>query len=231
MKWERQKEFEEFLIANNVVELREKKVRLSSGRHSNLYINVRKLMDDVVTLDKLIGYVKDFVYGKNLNPDYFLGVAEGMTKLGLIMTYTKAKDELMQNSYLSEGYSKKYSLPMARGRIKKYGSNRDKCFLGSLEGEAVVLEDVLTTGNSTIKLVQNMKENGAGVLAVIGLVDRLELRKDGFSVAGKFSHLGIEHYSLSDVRILLPLACENLKPSNELVRKINKYYKKYGCEV
>ena len=221
--------FDSFLVNNGVVEFRKKKVKLSSGRYSNFYINVRNLMDDVVTLDELMLYVN--VWYKHLKPDYFLGVAEGMTRLGLIMNYTKAKEDLPRyKDYFPKGYPKKYPLPMARGRIKKYGNKKDRYFLGSLKGKVVVLEDVLTTGDSTMKLIKNLRENGADVLAVIGVVDRLELRKDGLSVAEKFSKLGVDYYSMTDVKTLLPLAYEKLKPSEGLVKKINRYYKKYGSE-
>ncbi|GAI09343.1 unnamed protein product [marine sediment metagenome] len=174
-------------------------------------------------------YVK--VGYKHLKPDYFLGVAEGMTRLSIIMNYAKAKEDLPRyKDYFPKGHPKKYPLPMARGRIKKYGSKKDRYFLGSLKGKVVVLEDVLTTGDSTIKLIKNLKENDADVLAVIGVVDRLELRKDGLSVAEKFSKLGVDYYSMTDVKTLLPLACKRLKPSEDLIKKINRYYKKNGSE-
>lgn len=225
-------DFDKFLISKGVVEFREKKVKLSSGRRSNLYVNVRKLMDDVVTFDKFKWYVEGFVHDKCLEPDYFLGVPEGMTKLGLIITYTKSKNDLIfsYESYLSEGYSKVYPLPMARGKIKEHGSEKDKRFLGSLEGRVVVFEDVLTTGDSAISLVGSLKKNSAEVLAVIGIVDRLELRDDGLSVAEKFSKLGIKYYSVTDVKTLLPFAYDKLKPSEDLLKKIKSYYKKHGSE-
>lgn len=227
----KQSDFDEFLVDNDVVEFREKKVKLSSGRRSNLYINTRNLMEDVVTFDKLMYYVNSFLHDKHFEPDYFIGVPEGMTKLGLIMTYNKAKMDLMfsYESYLSEGYSKKYPLPMARGRVKKHGSEKDKYFLGSLEGRAVIFEDVLTSGDSAITLVKNLQDNNAKVKAVVGLVDRLELRKDGLSVAEKMKKEGIDYYSMSSTKTLLPLAYSRLNPSKSLIRKINNYYKKYGC--
>ncbi|MDP2908619.1 MAG: hypothetical protein Q8N77_02320, partial [Nanoarchaeota archaeon] len=199
---------------------------------SNLYVNVRKLMDDVVTFDKFKWYVEGFVHDKGLKPDYFLGVPEGMTKLGLIITYTKSKHDIMfsYESYLSEGYSKVYPLPMARGKIKEHGSEKDKRFLGGLEGKVVVFEDVLTTGDSAISLVGSLKKNKAEVLAVIGIVDRLELRDDGLSVAKKFSKISIDYFSMTDIKSLIPLACERLKLSEDLLKKIKSYYKKHGSE-
>lgn len=222
-----QKVFDSFLVDKRVVEFRETKVRLSHGRHSNLYINVRNLMDDLVTFDQFRWHVENFVCEKFLKPNYFIGVAEGMTKMGLIMTYIQARWSLKFNQAYKSN-SKKYPLPIARGKIKKHGNEKDRYFLGNIEGKVVVLEDVLTTGSSAIELVENLKKNYAEVLCVVGIVDRLEKRKDGLSVAEKLSQLGVNYYSMTDVKTLLPLACEKLKPSEDLVKKINKYYKKYG---
>ncbi|MBM3200231.1 hypothetical protein FJZ53_04800 [Candidatus Woesearchaeota archaeon] len=225
-------EFDTFLIDEGVVELREDKVKLSSGRKSNLYINIRKLTDDVTRFDKLKDYAKDFINDKNLKPDYFLGVPEGMTKLGLIMTYTQAQKDLMfsYESYVSEGLSKDYPLPMARSKAKQHGSGKGQKFLGSVKGKAVVLEDVLTTGDSVISLVEDLASKETEILAVIGVVDRLELREDGLSVKEKLQELGVKYYAMTSVKTLLPLAYEILKPSKKVAKKINSYYKKYGCE-
>ncbi len=219
--------FEKFLIINNVVEFKDKKVKLSSGRYSNLYLNIKSLMNDVTIFDKFEDYVEIFVNDKGLCPDYFIGVPEGMTKLGLIMTYTQAKQETKSLVRPGHGY---HPLPIARGKVKKHGSLKDKYFLGNVKGRAVVLEDVLTTGNSVISLVESLIKNEAEVSAVVGVVDRLELRRDGLNISEKLSKLGVKYYPMTSVKTLLPLAYEKLRPPESLVKKINEYYKKYGCE-
>ncbi len=218
--------FEKFLLINNTIDFKDKKVKLSSGRYSNFYINLRCLMEDITIFDKFEDYVESFVKDKNLCPDYFIGVPEGMTKLGLIMTYTHAK----QGSQIIRPGHGYHHLPMARGNAKKHGSLKDKYFLGNVKGKAVVLEDVLTTGNSVISLVESLIKNEADVSAVVGVVDRLELRRDGLSISEKLSKLGVKYYPMTSVKTLIPLAYEKLKPSESLVKKINEYYKKYGSE-
>jgi len=218
--------FEKFLIINNTIDFKDKKVKLSSGRYSNFYINLRGLMDDVTIFDKFEDYIESFVKDKNLCPDYFIGVPESMTKLGLIMTYTNAQ----QGSQIIRPGHGYHHLPMARGKGKKHGGLKDKYFLGNVKGKAVVLEDVLTTGNSAISLVEDLKKNDADVLAVIGVIDRLETRRDGLSIGEKLSKLGVKYYPMTTVKTLLPSAYEKLKPSESLVKKINEYYKKYGSE-
>ena len=231
MSWSRRKEFDEFLVEQNVVEFREKKVRLSSGRRSNIYINLRKLSDDVVTLDKTLEFMRCFVDETGIDVDFFVGVAEGATKLGLFLTYSKAKDRL-QNVSDSE-YShilnakKSYPLVMARGKEKKHGLGKDRHYLGMLGNYAAVIEDVLTTGDSLMKEVNNLRKAGVCVNHALGLVDRLELRKDGFSVAEKLSWFPVAYYPMTDVKTLLPLAYEKLKPPKDLVKKVNLYYRKY----
>lgn len=229
MRWSKRKEFDEFLIECGVVEFREEKVRLSSGRKSNLYINLRKLSDDVTTLDKTVNFVEQFVDELGVNFDFFVGVAEGATKVGLFLTYSRAIKFLKDTALKRK---KKYPLVMARGKEKKHGSEKDKYYIGKLgAGDyAAILEDVLTTGDSLIEEINKLRSTGVHVDHAIGLVDRLEFRKDGYSVAEKLSWLPITYYSMTDVKTLLPLAYEKLKPSKDLVKKINRYYKKYGCE-
>lgn len=234
MYWSKRKAFDEFLIAQNVVEFREKKVKLSSGKKSNLYINLGMLSDDVVTLDKTIDFMKVFVDELDIDVDFFVGVPEGATKLGLFLTYSRAKDRLQRpkKSEYQDIFDVKqhYPLVMSRGKEKKHGSEKDKYYIGNLGNYTAVVEDVLTTGDSLIREVTKLREAGVYVNHALGLVDRLELREDGFSVAEKLSWLPVAYYSMTDVKTLLPLACEKLKPSQDLVRKINRYYKKYCCE-
>jgi orotate phosphoribosyltransferase len=50
--------------------------------------------------------------------------------------------------------------------------------------QVVVLEDVVTTGGSTLKAVDKLKSVGANVIGVIAIVDRLEGGADTLAAAG-----------------------------------------------
>jgi len=216
MKWSKQKEFSEFLIDNGVIEF--KKTKLSSGKNTPFYFNLRKLSQDVETLDKTIYCINLFLDEKKIDNDFFIGVPEGATKLGLFLTYNRSKY-----------HDKNSNLVMGRGKEKEHGRKKDRCYIGDLEESVVVIEDVLTTGGSMIKEINRLKSLNIKIDYALGLVDRLEL-SDGLSVSEKMSKLNVDYYSLTDVKTLLPLACEKLKPSKGIIKKINRYYKKYGCD-
>ena len=220
MEWSKQNEFNEFLVENDIVEFRKKKVKLSSGRKSNLYINLRKLTDYTgITFEKTLDFMVSFVDEMNIHSDSFVGVAEGATKIGLFLTYRNAK---VKNQELP--------LVMSRGKEKKHGSYKDRYYIGPLGKTTSVIEDVLTTGGSLIKEIEKLKKTDTPVNSVIGLVDRLELRKDGLSVAENLSNIGLHYCPMTDVKTLLPLAYEIIKPPKRLAKKINRYYSKYSCE-
>lgn len=73
-----------------------------------------------------------------------------------------------------------------RKQAKEHGSARQ------LEGDIglspddpiVILEDVITTGGSTLRAVERLRERGLAVAGVIALVDRLEGGGDAIRAAG-----------------------------------------------
>ena len=55
----------------------------------------------------------------------------------------------------------------------------------TLKGKnVVVLEDVTTTGGSSMQAVQALREEGANILCVLTVVDRLEGAKENFAAEG-----------------------------------------------
>lgn len=73
-----------------------------------------------------------------------------------------------------------------RKDVKDHGSKKlvegDKALRPGLP--VVVLEDVITTGGSTIKAVEKLRSVGAEVLGVVAIVDRLEGGADALKAAG-----------------------------------------------
>jgi orotate phosphoribosyltransferase len=73
-----------------------------------------------------------------------------------------------------------------RKEAKGHGSNRavegDKSITPGLK--AVVLEDVITTGGSTLKAVEKLAAAGVTVVGVVAIVDRLEGGADAIRAAG-----------------------------------------------
>jgi orotate phosphoribosyltransferase len=73
-----------------------------------------------------------------------------------------------------------------RKEVKDHGSRRlvegDRALRPELP--VVILEDVITTGGSTLKAVEKLKTVGAHVAGVVALVDRLEGGADAIAEAG-----------------------------------------------
>ena len=86
-----QKEFNEFVVENNVVGFFKEPIKLKSGRMSNWYVNWRDAAGDAFLLDALAEFVISFAGEKGLSQNCFYGVPEGATKIGVITQYKFAK--------------------------------------------------------------------------------------------------------------------------------------------
>ena len=222
MSWDKEK-FYDFIIENNVIGFFQKPLKLKSGRLSYWYVNWRTVAEDVYSLDKLADYIIDFVESIELNPNCFYGVPEGATKIGIITQYKWA---IIHSNY-DKGV---YPLSMGRAKPKKHGDPKDRHFLGFPKGKIIVLEDVITTGESLIETIENFLEFRVNIVATISLTNRNELRDDGRSVKEVVLDKGVNHYSMSDAVELLPKAYDKLQPGEFIAKNIEKYFKKYGIK-
>lgn len=73
-----------------------------------------------------------------------------------------------------------------RKEVKDHGSRRlvegDRSLVPGMP--VVILEDVITTGGSTLKAVEKLRGAGASVVGVVALVDRLEGGAEAIRAAG-----------------------------------------------
>lgn len=209
-------EFNGFLIENGCVGFFDQPITLKSGRLSWVYYNFRNLVSTKELKDRLVEWVGRYVRDKGLQPDYYLGVPEGGTKLGL---------------FLSDKFGKG-KLCMARGKPKKHGELKDRCFIGPVEqGDRVVLiEDVTTTGSSLLEWIDHLFDVGVVLDAALVLGNRLELTEDGRPVARAVEEKGVDFHALTDSTTLLPMAFERLKPGEGIGRKIVEYFDEYGTK-
>ena len=193
-----QEEYNKFLIENNVIGFFAEPITLKSGRISHWYVNCRNLLDRVGVMDKLVDFVLAFADEKGISADYFYGVPEGATKLGVILNYKKGKLDNNENQALIIG----------RGKPKEHGDPKDKYFIGpAQEGDKViVIEDVTTTGGSLIDTIRHLQESNIEVIAAIGLVNRMEKRDDGKSVEKVINDLNVPYFAIGNSLDLLPMA-------------------------
>jgi orotate phosphoribosyltransferase len=146
------------------------KIKLASGRESDFYFDLRpttlhpagaSYIGELI-VDALAGLDVDFVGGLEMGA---VPIATAVAvashhrggNLGAFFVRKKPKDHGAKK--LVEG--------LPRGE--------------TLNGKSVVvLEDVTTTGGSAIQAVQALREEGANVLLVLTVVDRLEGAKENF---------------------------------------------------
>lgn len=150
-----------------------KKVTLASGRESDFFIDCKQ---SVLTAEghALVGDLM-FEALDALPPcEAVAGVELGGCPLASAVSLTS----FVRGRPLPALYVRK--------EVKDHGSRRlvegDKALA---EGAPVViLEDVITTGGSTLKAVEKLKLAGATVVGVVALVDRLEGGAEAIRAAG-----------------------------------------------
>ncbi|MGB9938045.1 MAG: orotate phosphoribosyltransferase [Methanobacterium sp.] len=128
---------------------------LSSGKESDYYVNMKMAITDPKTLKSIAIIVSKQIEGKDI--DKIAGPALGAVP---IATAVSLESEI----------------PMLMIRKAKKGYGTSKLIEGDLdEGDSViVVEDVTTTGNSLLKAIRAIEENGGKVKKAIVVVDRDE---------------------------------------------------------
>ena len=216
-----QDQFYQFVIDNEIVHFLEQPIVMKSGIESHLYVNWRTITNDVFLLDKLTDHVLAFTSDLKLQPDCFYGVPEGATKVGLFSQYKLAQ----QSPTYARG---SHVLAMGRGGLKIHGEEANRQFIGKPSGRTVVLEDVTTTGSSLITAVDSLQQAGVTVTAALGLTNRMLKAADGGTVESELLSRGVPYYSLSNAVDLLPRAYLALKPSDDIVSKVEEEFRLYG---
>lgn len=126
---------------------------LSSGKHSNRYIQCAKLIENPKYCEEVAKIIAKKIKENGLKVDLCVGPAMG----GVIISYELAR-ALGVNAIFTERENGKMTL--RRGFTIEEGMN------------VIVVEDVITTGKSSFETVDVIKENGGKVLALTSLVNR-----------------------------------------------------------
>lgn len=138
--------------------------KLASGKMSNFYINCKMVTLDPVGLNLIGNVVNDII------DDYF--ISESIAAVGGL---TLGADPIsVSASLMSHQRGRPVKAFVIRKEAKAHGLK--KWVEGDVApGEHVlIMEDVITTGMSTIKAIERAKEAKLDVRGVIALVDREE---------------------------------------------------------
>ena len=124
---------------------------LTSGRHSNIYIEKFRILEDPNALDKVCREMAEIVMDENV--ELVLGAAIGGIliaggvgrHLGVRHIFSERVNGIME---LRRGFS------ITKGQ------------------RVVIVEDIITTGGSIVELIQLAKKEGAEIIHVVNLVHR-----------------------------------------------------------
>lgn len=127
--------------------------RLTSGRHSDTYMQCAKLFIDTESSELLCKSLAEKITAKNIQIDVVISPAVG----GILMGYEMARQLKKPNIFAERENG---IMTLRRGFELKEGQN------------VLVVEDVVTTGGSVKEVITLAKEKGANVVAVASIVDR-----------------------------------------------------------
>lgn len=162
--------YDAFLIESNAVGFFFPPITLKSGRPGYYYINMRDLLRNQATKGKAAQFIYAFAMDHGIKPNAFLGIPEGATEVAAAVT------ELID--YLPK---EEVSAAVLRTKPKGHGDPKDRNTVGPLDYQQVyaTVEDVTTTGESTITNLITMQEAGIRVKDDISMASREELRDRG----------------------------------------------------
>lgn len=126
---------------------------LSSGKHSNKYIQCAKLIENPVYCEEVANIIGEKLKEKGIEVDLCVGPAMG----GVIISYELAR-ALGVNAIFTERENGQMTL--RRGFEIKEGM------------KVIIVEDVITTGKSSFETVDVIRSCGAEVLALTSIVNR-----------------------------------------------------------
>jgi orotate phosphoribosyltransferase len=158
------------------------KVTLSSGRESDLYVDLRKVTLDAVAAPLVGEAMLDLT--KDLNYEAVRGLTLGADPVAIAMLHVAVKR------------GKKLDAFVVRKSEKAHGLQR-RIEGPDVKGKRVLaVEDTSTTGGSVLTAIEALKEAGATVVGVAVIVDR--------GAKEKVESQGLEYlsaYSLADLGI------------------------------
>ncbi len=152
--------------------------KLASGKMSSFYINCKKTTYDPEGID-LVGKAV-FAIAEKYAPDAVGGLTLGADPIAVA----------------AAGESFRRGTPMkafvVRKQVKEHGTKSP--IEGDLQkgDQVLILEDVITTGESALTAIKSAREFGLSILAVVALVDRQEggrerLESEGLTVESVFT--------------------------------------------
>ena len=175
----------------------------ASGWHSPIYCDNRVTLSypEIRTLirEAFVKPINDHFKA----PDVIAGVATGAIAQGVLV-------------------AEEMGLPFVYVRSSAKGHGRKNMVEGRLSPgqKVVVVEDLISTGGSSLKAVEALRESGTEVMGMVAIFSY------GFQVAAdNFEKAGIELHTLSDYHTLIEVALESGDIQKEQVEMLQQWRK------
>ena len=192
------KEFAIFLHQNDIIKFGD--FTLASGKKSSYYIDLRLVASFPHIFRKMTKNLQKLVSEKTGldNFDSLVSVPTGGLVIGSALAIETVKP-----------------LIYVRDKPKDYGTTKSiegKIFSGM---KVVLIDDVITTGNSVINGIKQLKDAGLSISDVYVIINRLE----GASNALELEEVNL--YQLTDVLEITKILFQEKLVSKEILDKIN----------
>jgi orotate phosphoribosyltransferase len=143
---------------------------LASGKKASFYLDCRKVTLDGRGANLIAAGILEMI-GDSM-PDAVGGMAIGADPI-TAATITLAG----QQGIPLRGF-------IVRKEAKEHGKGRDVEGPVSKGDKVMIVEDVVTTGGSSLKAIEKVEEAGLEVLGVMAIIDRLQGGREAFAAKG-----------------------------------------------
>ena len=130
--------------------------KLTSGKHSNQYIEKFRLLENPIALDKICSSMSK-LFEKN-DVDLVVSAA-----IGGILVAGVLEDILMLNIFLARGLIKKCVL------IGDFNIEKNQ--------NVLIVEDIVTTGGSINEIIELVEQYDCNIVGIVSIVDRNDKKK------------------------------------------------------
>lgn len=171
------------------------KFTLTSGKESDFYINVRAVALSSIG-HRLIGECMLEVIARNMQVDSVAGVELGGCPLASAVSQMSCLPWSQSQGCVTPGIVANLPAVYVRKTKKEHGTGKlvEMPFGVGVGTTTVLLEDVVTTGGSSVAALLALREAGIEPKAIISVVDRLEGGKEAITMTGvRFYSLFTRH--------------------------------------
>lgn len=207
------KKFIKFAIEQDILKFGEFKTK--AGRLSPYFFNLG-LINDGQSLKKIGEFFAEFIHNNNLSFDLLYGPAyKGISLVG-------------STSIALTQFNKNIPFAFNRKEIKDHGEGGQ--IIGHpIEGNVLILDDVISAGTSIRESVDIIKSNGGNPSGIIVAIDRQEKGKANLTAIDEVKkELHVNVYSLINLTDVISYLSEDEKYSNFLPQ-VQTYQEMYGA--